>query len=122
MIRLLVCGGRSYAAWWKVYRSLNWVHRTEGISVLIHGAASGADSLGGQWARNQGVEEEPYPIVDGEGGYARNRRMLRTSSPDAVMYFPGGNGTRHMRWIGAGADLRMIPGLAPQEGTPDLFK
>ncbi len=111
-VRVLVCGGRKYARRDLVWRFLDRLHAERGISCLIHGAASGADTLAGEWAVARGVPEEAYPILPGEGGFARNGRMLGAAGVDMVVHFPGGNGTRDMVRRAEEADVVAVGGLS----------
>ena len=108
-MRLLVCGGRDFTNVAIVTAVLDEWHRRRRITALIHGAARGADTLAGQWARSRGVVVEPYPVTSSEWsawkaagrprpspGAERNARMLERGQPDAVLAFPGGAGTRDM--------------------------
>src|SRR5690606_25211324 len=81
--------------------ALDRFHARKGpISVLIHGAARGADSIAGQWAASRGVEALSFPANwtrDGKAaGPIRNQRMLDEGQPDVVIAFPGGGGTADM--------------------------
>lgn len=111
-LRVLVCGGRGYARRDLVWRFLDRLNAERGISALIHGAASGADTLAGEWAVARGVPEEPYPIMVGEGGFGRNARMLREAGVDMVVHFPGGNGTRDMVRRATADGVVVIGGLS----------
>ena len=104
-MRVLVCGGREYKNRDAVFRCLdainnppvqNSLDRRDVITLLIHGCATGADTLAGEWAEERGIPVDPYPIEEYEGGFGRNARMFFRSRPDLVVHFPGGNGTRHM--------------------------
>ncbi len=73
------------------------------IALIIHGAAAGADSLAGEWAKRNGVPVEPYPadwrpggVYDPGAGPKRNRRMLVEGKPDVVLAFGGNRGTSDM--------------------------
>lgn len=100
MTRVLVCGGRWYAGRAALFNVLDRAHADQPISLIIHGAASGADSLAGEWAAARGVRVESYPAawnVHGRrAGPIRNGRMLRKGKPDIVFAFPGGDGTADM--------------------------
>ncbi len=113
-LRVLVCGGRKYARRDLVWRFLDRLRAERGISGLIHGAASGADTLAGEWAVARGVPEEAYPILPGEGGFARNGRMLQAGGVDMVVHFPGGNGTRDMVRRAEAEGVVAIGGLSSQ--------
>lgn len=111
-MRILVCGGRKYKRQDRVFSSLDALADEVGIDMIIHGAAAGADLLAGDWAEQNRVPCVAYPIEPGEGGYARNARMLQASGPDLVLHFPGGNGTRHMVKIAQEAGVWTHGGLA----------
>lgn len=120
MTRVLVCGGRNFGAIpddcpWESLRSyreraererfilretLDTLLLDRGIGVIIHGAARGADTLAGLWARRNLVAVLPFPADwkrDGKAaGPLRNARMLAEGNPDLVVAFPGGRGTADM--------------------------
>lgn len=104
-MRVLVCGGRKYADREKMDRVLRLVDNAKGpIKTLIHGAASGADSLAAAWAKDCGLDEFgevlAFPADWNKHGVAagpiRNLKMLLDGKPDLVVAFPGGNGTKNM--------------------------
>jgi hypothetical protein len=101
-VRILVCGGRDYDNRTRLFGVLTAVHKAVRITEIIHGAARGADTLAGRWARANQVLERRFPVdhvKDGpwpSAGAFRNMRMMRESQPDMVMAFPGGRGTGHM--------------------------
>ncbi len=109
--RILVCGGRFFADYDFVARSLyslcppaemdTWMILS-GI-VIIQGGATGVDSLADQWAVTNWVCSETYEIKKEEwdqygkmAGAVRNQRMLTEGKPDMVVAFIGGRGTRDM--------------------------
>lgn len=113
-MRVLVCGGRHFSNRDFVFKKLNEI---AGITCIIHGAASGADTLGALWAKNtEGVSHIPYKAdwdnIDVKGavikyhkdgraynviaGHMRNQKMIDEGSPDLVLAFPGGSGTADM--------------------------
>ena len=100
MKRILVCGGRDFRSFAFVDRHLRLVHEKHGISVVIEGDADGADRLAKRWAIMMGIPVETYPAdwsgLGRRAGPIRNRRMLDEGKPDAVVAFPGGDGTRDM--------------------------
>lgn len=116
-MKVLVCGGRDYSDRDKVFEVLDYINQNRSkITLLIHGAAKGADALGREWAKDRGVEDDPYPALwtwleapnavikqraDGtsynaNAGPDRNAKMLAVGKPDAVVAFPGGRGTNDM--------------------------
>lgn len=116
-MKVLVCGGRNYADKAKVFQVLDYLHLNRSpITLIIHGCATGADSLGKEWADARGVEPDGFPALwsdltardaviryrkDGtaynaNAGPTRNTKMLREGKPDCVVAFPGGSGTQNM--------------------------
>ena len=103
-LRVLVCGGRYFSDVEFLYDCLDIVHFRRGILCVIHGAChlGGADKLAGQWAKDNGVAVEEYPVEllkDGPwpaAGSKRNTRMLRLSNPNCGIAFQGGHGTADM--------------------------
>lgn len=121
-MRLLVTGGRDYgvaksadpperhaevaAERDTLTRALDAFHARHGVTLLIHGAARGADSWARQWATGHSLPTLPFPArwhpqgrsgpLDRAAGHKRNARMLREGKPDAVLSFPGGRGTQGM--------------------------
>lgn len=110
-MRILVCGGRNY---WKpshVNLALATLHERRTITLLIHGAAPGADKLAGDWAAAVGVEQRAFPADWKQHGKAagpiRNQCMLDEGRPDAVVAFPGGSGTADMVTRAEAAGLKV---------------
>jgi len=98
-VRIIVCGGRHFNDDVMLSWVLTYVHVRRYIIEVIHGAASGADSLAGQWARQNLATVTPVPADWRTHGRAagplRNREMLKLN-PDGVVAFPGGRGTADM--------------------------
>lgn len=100
MKRILICGGRDYNDKDKVYDILNKALYVFKEVHIIHGAASGADSLAGDWAHDKQMSWTAYTADWSEygkrAGYIRNVQMLNEGKPDLVIAFPGGKGTQMM--------------------------
>jgi hypothetical protein len=99
--RLVVCGGRDYTDHAHVFATLDRVHAKRPVSVLIHGAARGADTLAAEWAAGLALEVWAFPArwdQDGRkaAGPKRNQLMLDTAQPHGCVAFPGGSGTADM--------------------------
>ena len=98
-MRVLITGGRKFDDIQLLETTLEDVHKSEAISVLIHGAASGADTLAGNWAARHDIQVVACPAdwkrYGRAGGPMRNREMLELS-PDILVAFPGGKGTADM--------------------------
>lgn len=128
-LRLLVCGGRNFRDYLAVKNELVKLRP----DVVIHGAASGADSMADRAARDLGISREPYPADwehcadtcpgwhhrrkrrDGgeycpTAGFRRNQQMIDEGRPSMVLAFPGGSGTADMvrRAQAAGIEVRRI--------------
>lgn len=96
-MRLLVCGGRTFAD----QAQLDGVLAALRPSLIIHGGAAGADRLAGLWAARAKVPVEVYFAKWSEygpaAGHIRNTTMLTRGKPDMVVCFAGGKGTANMR-------------------------
>lgn len=93
---VLVCGGRDYRDYKRIREVLSGIE----IDCIVHGGATGADLLAGEWAAGKG---KPFIVVPanwkayGKGaGPVRNAWMLRYIKVTRVVAFPGGRGTAHM--------------------------
>jgi hypothetical protein len=99
-MRVLVTGGRDFSDRLLVERTLNSIHLNQEITVLIHGAARGADELAGTWAYENHIIESVFPAnwskYGKSAGPIRNKQMLLEGMPDLVVAFPGGRGTANM--------------------------
>jgi hypothetical protein len=121
-MRILVCGGQDFDNYALVSKTLHSLFppSTDDIStwlpppdtVIIHGAARGADTLADQWAVVNWVKIEEYPAdwdkLGGAAGPIRNQRMLDEGKPDVVVAFPGGRGTADMVRRSRAAGVRVI--------------
>ena len=96
---VIVTGGRNYSDKDKVYEILNSLE----IHAVVHGGASGADSLAAQWASENEVEHHRWNAAWDKYGPAagpkRNIAMLDAyiGTDPLVIVFPGGKGTAHCR-------------------------
>ena len=101
-MKALVCGGRQYSNYHHVCEVLDSFTDPRGrtITLVIHGAAPGADSLAAQWADTRNIPTLAFPAdwrAHGRAaGAIRNARMLAEGRPDVVIAFPGGRGTADM--------------------------
>lgn len=106
--RVLVCGGRNYSDWERVYDLLDRLHRASPFSMLIHGA----DTLAGEWAASRYVPVEEYPAewakYGRRAGVMRNKQMLKAGKPELVVAFPGSWGTANMVRLAAAVPLVVI--------------
>jgi hypothetical protein len=110
-MRVLVCGGRDYNDYEKVRWALEPFLNPE-VTTIIHGGATGADSLAGRWAEENAIPVEIY-FADWNkygkrAGYIRNVQMLNEGKPDTVIAFPGGKGTEMMINLARSAKVDVI--------------
>jgi hypothetical protein len=114
---VLVCGGRDFKARRLLHQSLDLVLVDKPITLLVQGAARGADWLAHEWALSRGVRStgKRYQITNAmwvsqgrKAGYLRNKRMRDEELPDLVIAFEGGPGTQ------------MMIDLAKEKGIPTL--
>lgn len=114
-MRVLVCGARDWTDADAIRRELLALPAG---SVVIEGAARGADRLAAQIARELGLGVEEYPAdwmrYGRAAGPIRNRRMLEEGKPDLVLAFHAdlarSKGTRDMveRAQKAGTEVRVV--------------
>jgi hypothetical protein len=99
-MRLLVCGGRTYGYTPAERQALHEALAAFKPTVVIHGAAAGADSVADKWAKVRGIEVLAFPADWKRYAYAagpiRNAQMLEEGKPDIVLAAPGGKGTADM--------------------------
>lgn len=69
-------------------------------SVVLSGTASGIDSIGAQWAKNNGIPVEEYPadwVNKGRSaGYLRNIEMALNAQALVAIWDGKSKGTEHM--------------------------
>lgn len=87
-MRILVCGDRGWTDSEFIYKILE---KEASDTVIIHGAARGADSLAGYAALKLGFKIESYPAdwktYGRAAGPIRNRQMLLMGKPHQVFAF-----------------------------------
>lgn len=99
-MKVLVCGGRTYADYDKVKAVLDRTHKKYPITLIIQGGAKGADFLAKRWASENLIPMKEYKAdwdkYGKAAGHLRNRQMLELGNPDLVVAFLGGPGTTNM--------------------------
>lgn len=97
-MRVLVCGSRKFSDYSAVCTALN--DHANMAEVVIHGGATGADTLAGEWADHHSIRcvvfKADWKQYGPAAGPIRNQRMLDEGKPDLVVAFPGGAGTADM--------------------------
>lgn len=120
-MKIIVCGGRDYEDRTYLFRFLKTYCQKNSVTIIVHGAAGGADSMAGEFAKEFGINEVRMPADWAKHGRSagpiRNRQMLALN-PDAVIAFPGGRGTGHMVGI---ARARGIPVIEPVKDTTEVL-
>jgi hypothetical protein len=99
-MRVIVCGGRSFDDYEALERELDRLHERHRFTLVIHGAAQGADTFAGKWAASRKIEVVKVPAQwkrygNRAAGPIRNAEML-TKAPGMVIAFRGGKGTADM--------------------------
>lgn len=86
--RVLICGSRRYRNNLAIVKFVRALPRG---TVVIHGAAPGADSIADAAAEQNGLERLPFPAdwnrLRGGAGPVRNRQMLDEGAPTEVAAF-----------------------------------
>lgn len=126
-MRICICGGRDYFNAAKVNEVLDYAYRHKPFT-LISGGATGADTLGIQWARLRGVPCEVYPaqwrLYGKRAGPIRNLKMISTGI-DVLLAFPGGRGTEHMMLASMKHGIKVIritdDTICPKTDKPETF-
>lgn len=122
--KVLICGGREWRNREQTFRYLDDFHARTPIYKVVHGAARGADTLAGEWARARGIPVAAYPVSNqewrqnpGGAGHARNQRMLSQERPTHVIAFPGRGGTADMVRRAQRAGLSVFQYRPPKRST-----
>lgn len=116
-MRLLICGGRTFNDMGMMHIGILRVCEMIGerIELVIHGDATGADSLAQAWCDYSHVPTWRFPAAwsdintpgvrlrfgrhgayNAAAGTQRNQRMLDEGKPTAYLAMPGGRGTVDM--------------------------
>lgn len=114
--RVLVCGSRGPLDRDEegfVWDFLCGYHAARPFTSLVHGAATGVDTVAGKWGvkylgvsfvfahpahwkHDETCREGCKKIEGPSAGPIRNKEMLVERQPDLVIAFPGGRGTANM--------------------------
>lgn len=109
---LLVTGGRQFNDLEMAFDAIAAIHEAMPISLLVHGDATGADTLAGDVAKEIGINVVKCPAnwtkYKKGAGHVRNKFMLDMFEIDLVLAFPGGNGTADMKRQSATAEIDVI--------------
>lgn len=116
MTTVVVSGGRNFSNKKVVFNRLDKFHQKYRFSTLVHGNATGLDTLAKEWALSKGITEiscdakwkdidvpgavikrSRYGAYNVVAGIQRNQFMIDQYKPDYAIIFPGGNGTADMK-------------------------
>lgn len=126
-MRVIVCGGRAFRNAELIRCTLRQFMATKGLTAIAHGGASGVDSLADLFGRHWGLPVRTYlPEWRKHGvqaGPLRNERMLSDFRPDAVIAFPGNEGTADMvtRALRAGVPVYRVTESGDMHVQGELF-
>jgi predicted Rossmann-fold nucleotide-binding protein len=97
---LLICGGRDFHDRSMFNKAMAALVSARGLPAkIIHGGATGADSMGASIATKMSIPAvavTPDWSLGKRAGPIRNQKMLTEYKPDLVLAFPGGGGTADM--------------------------
>lgn len=115
--RVIVTGGRKYVDYAEVEHQLSLYDPA--TTIIIHGAAPGADRTADAVARQMGFDVESYPadwsgpcVMQCASGHRRKR-------PDGTTFCPAAGVYRNQRMLEKGADL--VHGFPGNRGTIDML-
>jgi len=110
-MKVLICGGRKFSDWVFLSDTLDRIHAERSFTLVMHGAAPGADTLAESWAASRSIKVKRYPALWASYGRAagaiRNRVMI-DHCPDLVIAFEGARGTADMIKLAEGRSIEVI--------------
>lgn len=113
-MKILVCGDRNWKNADVIRRVLHTIQHD--VTLLVHGAARGADSLAAQEAENLHIPTKSFPAdwnTHGRSaGIIRNITMFKETIPDLVIAFhddlTSSKGTKHMAQYAHSHNVRVL--------------
>ena len=113
--RVLITGSRNWTDEKKIERAIqaSTLGRSKSRTVVVHGAAKGADRIAGAIAEEMGLHVEAYPadwdMYGKSAGPIRNQQMVELGA-DVCLAFPLGEsrGTRHCMQAAEKAGIEVI--------------
>lgn len=113
-MKTIIAGGRDYQLSHEDHKALNRLRESIPITEVVCGMARGADLGGHAWAKVLGIPIAEFParwnLHGKRAGPMRNQEMAKYA--EALVAFPGGNGTADMvrQALGAGLLVYVIDG------------
>ena len=91
MKRILVTGSRDWDDISQIFNILNHLMKRWGTNlIIVHGGARGADTMAGQWAGVQFLQEEVHPAdwdkYGKRAGFVRNAEMVALGADICVAF------------------------------------
>lgn len=109
-MKVIVAGGRDFVPSTVHQAELEATLQQLGCTMVVSGAARGADTFGEQVAQDMGIPVRRFPaewkVYGKSAGYRRNKVMANYA--DALVAFPGGKGTEHMINLAMEKNLKVI--------------
>lgn len=111
--KVLICGGRNFTNCKLLYDILDDIKP----QFIIHGGASGADSLADKYARDHKIPFQAFhaewkkykrPTGKNPAGMIRNKQMIDEGKPTLVVVFPGNGGTKDMLHLARKARIPIV--------------
>lgn len=102
-MKLIIAGSRAHVPRQRDTEIITRVVEELGVTEIVHGAQTGADTMGENYARAMGIRYSGFPGNWKKYGHKvcylmRNSAMAAYCEPsDACLLFPGGDGTADMR-------------------------
>ena len=118
-MKTIIAGGRDLKKI-PVIMKLDQLEVRYGIKItsVVSGCAPGADAAGEWWAETHNLPVHKYPAdwnkLGKAAGPIRNREMAKNA--DAVILFPGGNGTNSMKSEAEKAGLKIYEIVVGEDG------
>ena len=105
-MRLIICGGRDFADHELFHVGVaDWISRHDWPAEVVTGGATGADTLGHEWAREEGLPTRVFPVSPADwrrlgrrAGPLRNGQMAAYAAQGTggCLALPGDRGTADM--------------------------
>lgn len=113
-MRTIIAGSRSISKLASIVKAVHDSGWTP--TVVISGTASGADTLGEQWANLKGIPVERFPAdwdkYGKSAGYRRNEQMADNAEALIAIWDGQSRGTKHMIDIAKRKGLKVFISVA----------
>lgn len=110
LYRVIVTGSRDWVDHWTIYNALKVLPNN---TIIVHGAARGADTIANQIAENLLLLREPHPAnwerYGKAAGHIRNLKMLSLGAQLVLAFpLPHSKGTYDMIQIAQNSGIKVI--------------